>query len=123
MAGRCPDDPARPGGAVRGGAAALVVLAGVVAARRTVGFEEAVLQRARPGVNGRRNTRSWGAGHGSSRRLTRWVARSEHLAACCALFVNASLATTRGVRWWSVLVSAVVTGWMAYVMISATESS
>jgi membrane-associated phospholipid phosphatase len=154
-----------------GAAAALVVLAGAVAARWTAGFDEAVLQRVRPGriweprhaqlavwprIIAPTNTmvallvvaglsaalrRSWRplavaasviggiacitlvlklCVHREDPTLT-WSRLgsfpSGHLAACCALFATASLATTGRVRLWSVLVSAVVTGWMAYVMI------
>jgi membrane-associated phospholipid phosphatase len=154
-----------------GAAVALVVLAGVIAARWTAGFDEAVLERARPGrvwetkdaqlavwprIISTTNTmaallvvaglsaalrRSWrplavaalviGGIACLTLVLKLWIHREDptltwsrlgsfpsgHLAACCALFVTASLTTTGRVRWWSVLVSAVVTGWMAYVMI------
>ena len=154
-----------------GAAAALVVLAAVVAARWTTGFDEAVLQRARPGrvwetedaqlaawprIISTTNTmaallvvaglsaalrRSWrplavaalviGGIACLTLVLKLWVHREDptltwsrlgsfpsgHLATCCALFVTASLATTGRIRWWSVLVSACVTAWMAYVMI------
>jgi len=151
--------------------AALAVLALVVTARWSAGFDEAILQRVRPGrvwearqeqltiwprILSTTNTmaalmvvaglavvvrRSWrplaiaamviGGIVGLTLLLKVAVPREDpaltqgrlgsfpsgHMAACCALFVTASLATAGRVRWWSVLLSAVVVGWMGYVMV------